>query len=202
MRYPKNHKIEARRRLLELGGRHAKKHGFAGSGMDALASAAGVTTGSLYKHFDGKQEYFAAVVEAELHRTAERFRAIAPGDAPAAAKAIAGYLSLQHVDAPEHGCALPSLTPEVARADESIRRAYETGVREIHAVLAHLTGSRDAAWALTAQAVGAVMLARAMRDEGTRRDLLAAARRQAQALLDAASDAKNERGHTRPEAAP
>lgn len=101
MRYPKEHKEQARNRLLKGGGSHAKKHGFGGSGMDALAAAAGVTTGSLYKHFDGKSDLFSELIRSELQRTAQRFSAITPGDIEAAAKALAVYLSLNHVKHPE-----------------------------------------------------------------------------------------------------
>jgi TetR/AcrR family transcriptional repressor of nem operon len=184
MRYPKEHKEQARNRLLESGGGHAKKHGFGGSGMDALAAAAGVTTGSLYKHFDGKSDLFAALIRSELQRTAQRFSAIAPGDIEEATKALAAYLSLSHVKHPEAGCALPSLTPEIARADGSARDAFQSGVLAIHAIVAdRFTGSSNAAWALIAQSVGAVMLARAMPDERIRRELLSAATSESAALL-------------------
>ena len=189
MRYPREHKEQARKRLLEGGGRHAKKHGFDGSGMDALAAAAGVTTGSLYKHFEGKSDLFAALIRSELQRTAQRFSAIATGDRGGAAKALASYLSLNHVKHPEAGCALPSLTPEIARADESAQDAFQSGVLGIHAIVAdRFTGSGDSAWALIAQSVGAVMLARAMRDERVRRELLGAAARNGAALLGKPAD--------------
>ena len=79
MRYPSDHKSAARSRVLDRGGRHAKKHGFRASGMDALAAAAGVTTGALYKQFAGKSDFFVALLEAELRRTEERFAARAVG---------------------------------------------------------------------------------------------------------------------------
>jgi len=184
MRYSKEHNEQARNRLLSTGGSHAKKHGFGDSGMDALAGAAGVTTGSLYKHFDGKSDLFAALIRSELQRTAKRFSAIAPGDLEAASKALAAYLSLNHVKHPEAGCALPSLTPEVARADEAVRHAFQSEVIAIHAIVANrFTGSSDTAWSLIAQSVGAVMLARAMRDERVRRQLLGATARESLALL-------------------
>lgn len=189
MRYPREHKEQTRTRLLASGGSHAKKHGFGGSGMDSLAAAAGVTTGSLYKHFEGKSDLFAALIRAELQRTAKQFSAIAPGDLTAATKALAAYLSLDHVRHPEAGCALPSLTPEVARADESVRSAYQSEMIALHAVVAdRFTGSGDAAWALIAQSVGAVMLARAMRDETVRREILAASTRHGAAMLRTRED--------------
>ena len=183
MRYPSDHKTAARTQLLDRGARHAKKHGFRASGMDALAAAAGVTTGSLYKHFEGKSDFFAALLEAELRRTAERFAGIDPGNAEAVDKAQADYLSLQHVRKPEHGCPLPSLTPEVARADAATRAACQSGLQRIHDAVERWTGSSDKAWALIAQNVGAVMLARAMCDEETQREVLEAARRQGESLL-------------------
>ena len=193
MRYPKEHKEQARNHLLASGGSHAKKHGFGGSGMDALAAAAGVTTGSLYKHFEGKSDLFAALIRSELQRTAQRFSAIAPDDPGAAAKALAAYLSLSHVKHPEAGCALPSLTPEVARADGPVRDAFQSGMLAIHAIVAdRFTGSTDTAWALIAQAVGAVMLARAMPDERVRCELLGAMTRTSAALLREPADDSTE----------
>ena len=183
MRYPKHHKDSSRRRLVERGGRHAKKHGFNDSGMAALAASAGVTTGSLYKHFDSKTDLFVALIAAELERSAQRYGAIDSADARSAAKAVASYLSLQHVQHPEQGCPLPSLTPEIARADESVREAYQAGLLDIHARLKRLTGTSGNAWTLIAQNVGAVMLARAMSDEKLQKEILAALRRAGEKLL-------------------
>jgi TetR/AcrR family transcriptional regulator, transcriptional repressor for nem operon len=183
MRYPKEHKARTRDRLIDAGGGHAKKHGFAATGMDAMAAAADVTTGSLYRHFDGKSELFACVVQAELQRTAERFAAADPDDRAAALRALHAYLSKNHVDHPEQGCLLPSLTAEVARADDRVRTAFQSGLQELHATLERLTGSGGRAWALIAQSVGAVMIARAMLDGRLREEVLSAARKEGQALL-------------------
>lgn len=187
MRFPKDHKEKARRRLLEHGGSHAKTHGFGSSGMDALAAAAGVTTGSLYKHFDGKSDLFAALIEAELGRTERRFGAISPEDPSVIGKAWADYLSLEHVKRPEHGCVLPCLASEVATSGPAARASFQEGLLRIHAIVERWTGSSEQAWTLIAQSVGAVMLARAMRDEQVQQDLLAAVERGVERLL-------NERG--------
>lgn len=173
MRYNKDHKENARQRLLKSGGRHAKKHGFHESGMAALASAAGVTTGSLYKHFDDKSDLFAALVHSELKQAARKYEGV---DAAGLKKALADYLSLHHVRHPEQGCPLPCLTPEIARGPESVRSAFEAGLLEIHSTIQRSTGSSASAWVLLAQTVGAVMLARAMQNEAVQKDLLAAVR--------------------------
>jgi TetR/AcrR family transcriptional regulator, transcriptional repressor for nem operon len=183
MRYPKDHKDASRQRLIEQSGSHAKAHGFSESGMGSLAASAGVTTGALYKHFDGKADLFAAVIAAELARTALMYDGIDPDDRNSAARSLAGYLSLQHVRHPEQGCPLPSLTPEIARADDAAKAAYQAGLLEIHATLRHLTATSEDAWTLMAQNVGAVMLARALPDERLQKEILAALRKAGERLL-------------------
>ena len=183
MRYPTEHKAEARHRLLESTARHAKLHGFAASGVDALASAAGVTSGALYKHFDGKSGLFAALIQS---RTATHGRSVCrhhAGDVKAAEKVVAAYLSPQHMRHPEQGCPLPALTAEVARGDDAVRAAFDDGLRAIHARLEPLTGSDAKAWALLAQCVGAVMLARGALDPELQRSLLESAKAETKALF-------------------
>jgi AcrR family transcriptional regulator len=183
MRYPKDHKDTSRQRLIELAGSHAKKHGFNESGMASLAASAGVTTGALYKHFDGKADLFTAVITAELERTAKLYDNFEPADDVSAARSLSGYLSLAHVRHPEQGCPLPSLTPEIARADDAAKAAYQAGLLDIHAKLQRLTASPQDAWTLMAQNVGAVMLARAIPDEEIQREILAALRQAGEKLL-------------------
>jgi TetR/AcrR family transcriptional repressor of nem operon len=188
LRYTRQHKEASRSRLLKQGGGHAKKHGFSGSGVDALAAAAGLTTGSLYKHFGGKSQLFAAIVRSELERSAVTFGDATTLDRAKLARALDRYLSMAHVEHPEQGCMLPVLTAEVARAGDAVRVEFEAGVNRIHAVLEQITGSRDRAWALLAQIVGAVMLARAMPDEQARRRVLEAARHSCHATLVQSGD--------------
>jgi AcrR family transcriptional regulator len=183
MRYTTEYKEQARTKLVEAGGRYAKQHGFNSSGMADLAAAAGVTTGSLYKHFSGKSDLFVEMITAELKRTADMYAAVDAENPVEVSRALAGYLSLSHVQHPEMGCPLPSLTPEIGRSDDDVRQAFEKGVQTIHANVSTLTGNSDTAWAVMAQNVGAVMLARAMRSEATQRELLNAVRNAGEDLI-------------------
>lgn len=186
MRYPREHKEQARQRLVEGGARLAKKRGFASAAVDDLAAASGVTSGAVYKHFSGKSELLAAIIEAELGRSAARFASVPAGDLAKLDKVLAAYLSPEHVDHPELGCALPSLASDVARADSEVRQAFEDGLLAVHAALKRHVRSDDAAWALIAQSVGAVMLARAMQDDAARRKVLTAVKRNDGAVVRAA----------------
>jgi len=183
MRYTTEYKEQARAKLVEAGGRHAKQHGFVSSGMADLAAAAGVTTGSLYKHFSGKSDLFVAMITAELKRTADMYKAVDPANAVQVSRALAGYLSLSHVQHPGAGCPLPSLTPEIGRADDVVKEAFEKGVQTIHANVKALTGDDESAWIVMAQSVGAVMLARAMHSEALQRELLNAVRLSGERLI-------------------
>lgn len=182
MRYPANYKEQARAKLVDASGRYAKQHGFNSSGMADLAAAAGVTTGSLYKHFKGKSELFVSLIKIELQRTADMYGAIDAADPTQVSRALGGYLSLSHVQHPDLGCPLPSLTPEIGRSDSEVKLAFEQGVQAIHANLNAITGDADTAWVVMAQNVGAVMLARAMQSEELQKELLKAVRRAGEQL--------------------
>jgi TetR/AcrR family transcriptional repressor of nem operon len=183
MRYNAKYKEQAREKLLDASGRHAKQNGFIGSGMADLAAAAGVTTGSLYKHFKGKSDLFVNIIQAELKRTADMYASVDASDQMQVSRALAGYLSLAHVRNAGAGCPLPSLTPEIGRADDEVKLAFEQGVQAIHANVTALTGDAQSAWTTMAQNVGAVMLARAMCSEQLQRELLNAVRQAGEKII-------------------
>lgn len=182
VRYTMEHKHQARQRLVEGGARLAKKRGFANAGVDDLAAAAGVTSGAVYKHFSGKSDLLIAIIEAELARSTALFSSVPARDAAKLDKALVAYLSPEHVEHPELGCALPSLAADVARAEIKVRKAFEGGLIAVHAALKRHVRS-DLAWTLVAQSVGAVLLARAMQDKAAQRKMLKSVKRSAQTLL-------------------
>jgi TetR/AcrR family transcriptional regulator, transcriptional repressor for nem operon len=160
---------ETGRRALNAAGREFRKHGFAGAGVDGLARAAGVSSGAFYGHFQSKAEAFrlAAKAGAECLRIAvERSRDRFGGawfDA-----FTAEYLGSAHRRNIAEGCALPSLSSDVARADDATRDDYAQELKRVAALMAAgLPGAqgREAAWAPLAQLAGGLLLARAVRDE-------------------------------------
>jgi AcrR family transcriptional regulator len=58
----------SRATLVDEGARLFAAHGYAAVGLAEIVRAAGVTKGALYHHFDGKQDLFRAVYEAEGRR--------------------------------------------------------------------------------------------------------------------------------------
>jgi AcrR family transcriptional regulator len=177
MRYPAEHKDRTRSKIVGASAAVAKRGGFSASGIDALAEAAGVTSGAVYKHFEGKDDLLRAIIESELAATERRFASADPE------RAVDMYLSLVHVEHPEVGCLLPALSAEVARASSETREVYERAMDRLMSTLAAVVGDRDLAHALVSLCVGAVTVARGLATEKARTELLAAARTSAHALL-------------------
>lgn len=64
-----------RRRILDAAAVHIARHGVAGASLRSIAAAAGLQTGSVYFHFDSKEQLFEAVLEQGLRRTLEHLDA-------------------------------------------------------------------------------------------------------------------------------
>jgi AcrR family transcriptional regulator len=86
------------------------RDGFARAGVDAIATEAGVSTRTLYKHFASKDRLFAVVLEASATQVSDGFLARlrdtpgagTPDDVPRELTAIAHALVRQAIDNPEH----------------------------------------------------------------------------------------------------
>lgn len=180
MRYSPEHKESTRARLLEVGGALAKKDGFSNTGVDGLMAAVGLTSGAFYAHFRSKSELLEAIVESELQRSLARLAGRSDAELLAALEA---YLSVEHVDHPAQGCAVTSLSSEVARASPESRRIFEELISRIKDELGGHLADGSRAWAMISQMVGAVMIARAMASERARREVLDAVRQQCRAML-------------------
>lgn len=169
MRYPSTHKQDTRTRLLKTTGALAKRQGFAGTGVDGLMAAAGLTSGAFYSHFKSKSDLLDAIVQNELQRSGKLFKGKSRKQL---LRIVEGYLSPAHVEQPESGCAIPALATEVARASDTTRQAFEQGVVVLKDSMATATATEAEAWAVVAQLVGAVELARAMPSQALREALL------------------------------
>lgn len=176
MRYSAEHKQETRARVIAAAGQVFRKEGYGGAGIDALTKAAGVTNGAFYGHFKTKSEAFrTAVMEGleELRQGVATFRERHSKDW---LKAFAGfYLGYKRTCDLGDSCTLPSLSPDVMRADDETRRTYTAELKKLIAeVAAGLpesketasgeTTAEDRAIILLAMLSGGVTLARAVSD--------------------------------------
>lgn len=176
MRYAAGHKEATRERLLSTGGAVIKKNGFATTGVDSLMEAVGLTGGAFYTHFSSKSKLLRAILERELALSQEMIASKSglPLD-KWLSQVLDQYLTFDHVKHPESGCPIPALSNEVARSDKTVKRAYETALGQMQSGLAQRLGD-EAAWALIAQVVGAVLIARAMASEASGKKVLTSSR--------------------------
>ena len=169
VRYSAEQKREARARIAAASGRAFRRHGFGGVGVDGLAKEAGVTSGAFYGHFKSKDDAFREIAVAGLQDLAATIRQLQADHGEAwIATFVDFYLGERRTCDLAESCALQSLTPDVMRADEATRSAYEAVFGEVvDAVAAGLQRMSDAdrqqsARALLAVLSGGVTLARSM----------------------------------------
>jgi TetR/AcrR family transcriptional repressor of nem operon len=178
MRYPPAHKQETRERLIDSSRAIAKKDGFVSAGVDALMGAVDLTGGAFYSHFKSKDDLFFAVVEREMSNSFDMLAGDEDSAPDQVAKCLRSYLSSHHAAHPESGCALAALGPEIARAGAEVRSSVETSLTKLQRGWSdRLNGDGDKAWALLAQCIGSIVMARAVESERTRRRILASSRR-------------------------
>ncbi|WP_424134564.1 TetR/AcrR family transcriptional regulator [Roseomonas chloroacetimidivorans] len=182
MRVTREKAAENRARIVEVASRLFRERGFDGVGLDEIMRAAGLTHGGFYRHFASKEELAA---EALAH-------GLAAGEARGAEGIEAFldyYLSPEHRDAREAGCAVAALAVDAGRGGSAVRTAL---TRHLHAAFDRLSarlGGREEdrrarAIAGFAGLVGAVVLARAVEDEALSSEILEAARRVHGAVLE------------------
>ncbi|MGV2293094.1 TetR/AcrR family transcriptional regulator [Trinickia sp. YCB016] len=171
MRYSAEHKTETRNRILEAAGQLFRRDGYGGSGIDGLTKAAGVTNGAFYGHFKSKSEAFRTVVLSGLEELRLAVAGLRASHGTQWLKTfIEFYMGPKRTCAVEESCALPSFSPEMVRADDETREAYEEELRRlIDEVSSGMpagagTDQEDKAIALLAMLSGGVTLARAVPD--------------------------------------
>ncbi|MBB4237839.1 TetR/AcrR family transcriptional regulator [Rhizobium esperanzae] len=77
---------QTRQALIDAGRRIFVEKGYADTATPEIVTAAGVTRGALYHHFEDKKALFRAVIECEMQGVAEAIAASsAPGEGPRAA---------------------------------------------------------------------------------------------------------------------
>jgi len=186
-------KAAIRAEIVEHAARLFRLRGHTGTNIDDIMLAAGLTRGAFYAHFTSKDDLFAEIVRMG-HGLLPRLRAAGKADA-----VLDDYLDREALAATAQGCALASLSGDVARSPLAARLAF---ANVLHGVIVELARGRkrslDAdATAVAILAVGAVTLARASGDTRLSDWLLRCARRTARALMKPKPRAKKKAARRR-----
>jgi AcrR family transcriptional regulator len=189
-------KARTRAEIFEHAARLFRLRGHAGTNIDDIMLAAGLTRGAFYAHFTSKDDLFAEVI-----RAGHGLLALARQSGPQAA--LDTYLAKKDMAANALACTLAALPGDVARSGLPARLAYANVLYALIGELAPAGRRRLDANATTAAilAVGAVVLARASGDTRLSDWLLRCAQRATKPLLKPPASTKRTRSRSRRKAA-
>lgn len=178
-RYPAQHKQATRARILAASEPLLKREGIAGTSVDAVMRAAGLTVGGFYAHFGSKDDLAR---HALLYSVEQSFARLTSGlddaDDQAFLRAvIERYLEQVDDQGLDGACPMTLLLPEVARADQAFRAEFAARtaalVRGIESRFPRVEGltQRETALAVFSALSGAVAMARAAATPRARRTI-------------------------------
>ena len=185
MRYKAGHKEETFEKMVSATGENFRENGFAGSGVDGLSKAAGVTSGAFYKHFGSKLAAFEVAVEKGLDELADGMLTFQHEYKEQWWQAfVKFYLEEKSTCDGKQTCALQSLSPEVARAGPSVKKTFDQGFSNVLDTMQRSSASppQEKALADLAMLVGAVTLARASSNNAIKEQIISSVKQQ---IIDA-----------------
>jgi TetR/AcrR family transcriptional repressor of nem operon len=167
MRKSRQEAAQTRKRIIRTASGEFRRNGIVATGLNELMSAAGLTHGGFYKHFESKDQLVAeACAEAVETAIQERLTAVASGGVGAAA----AYLSTEHRDNPAMGCPLAAMGSELARSNERARAAATAGFLKLVEIMTKQFGrtrpaaARRRALVAVATMIGALTMSRIVTD--------------------------------------
>ena len=203
-----------RRKLLDAALHVIRVQGYAGSSVDDICREAGVTKGSFFHHFKGKDELAVAATEHWTGMTGNLFETAPFRSIADPRERVLAYIDFRTAliagELPDFTCLLGTMVQETYSTHPEIRDACNRAIlfhaRTVEADLAEAKRlyAPKAAWepldvALFAQAAiqGAFVLAKAQNDAAAARGAIAHLHAYVETLLPAAPASKTTRTPTR-----
>jgi TetR/AcrR family transcriptional repressor of nem operon len=173
VRYDESHKEKTRLRVLAEAAAAIRTKGAERVSVAEVMSAAGLTHGGFYAHFDSKDDLVAQAITHMFDFNHSRFLSLTEGREPAAAIAnyVDHYLGQAHRLDRATGCPVATLSGDLPNMSDRARERFTDGTERWAAALAKLArklGAKDAdaiAWSAIAEMSGAVALSRTVSEE-------------------------------------
>ncbi|MGO1003452.1 TetR/AcrR family transcriptional regulator [Lysobacter sp. CA196] len=159
-------------RIVDAAARAIRRSGYGGTGVADIMKDAGLTHGGFYAHFPSREAMLAEAADragGESVATMERIAASVPSQQALAAM-MQAYLSNEHLEQIETGCATAALGSEMPRQAPEVRRAATRRIKEMVDLVARHSpdwgqpAAHERALFAVATMVGALVLARAVDD--------------------------------------
>jgi TetR/AcrR family transcriptional regulator, transcriptional repressor for nem operon len=159
-------------RIVDAASRAIRRSGYHGTGVADIMKAAGLTHGGFYAHFPSREAMLAEAADRAGRESVEQMARISASAPPehALQSMIRAYLSKEHVESVETGCATAALGSEMPRQAPEVRRAATRRIKEMIDLVSRQLpdwgkpGAHEHALATVATMVGTLVLARAVDD--------------------------------------
>ena len=185
MRKSRKEAAETRQRIVEAASEEFRRNGIDTTGLSELMSAAGLTHGGFYKHFESKEKVVAESIAFGIESMIDAWSRTLSSAPPKLAlqTAITEYLSTNHRDDVASGCPFSALGSEMARNKNSVREAATAGfLKMVDLIAGQLSGMtraaarKEALWIFSTM-MGAVVMARVVTDPEISESILREARK-------------------------
>jgi TetR/AcrR family transcriptional repressor of nem operon len=159
-------------RIVETAARAIRRSGYGGAGVADIMKEAGLTHGGFYAHFESREGMLAEAADRAGADTVAFLAGVAAAAPPKQEldAMLRAYLSKEHVESAETGCAVAALGSEMPRQSAKVRRAATRRIKEMIDLVARQLpdwgrpGAHERALVTLATALGALILARAVDD--------------------------------------
>lgn len=159
-------------RIVDAAARAIRRSGYHGTGVADIMKAAGLTHGGFYAHFPSREAMLAEAADragGEAVAMMQRIAASRPPEQVLPAM-MQAYLSKEHLESIETGCATAALCSEMPRQAPEVRRAATRRIKEMIDLVSRQSsdwgqpGAHERALFTVATMVGTLVLARAVDD--------------------------------------
>jgi AcrR family transcriptional regulator len=159
-------------RIVDAAARAIRRSGYNGTGVADIMKDAGLTHGGFYAHFPSREAMLAEAADRAAGESVAMMERIAASLPPQQAlpAMMQAYLSKEHLEAIETGCATAALGSEMPRQAPEIRRAHTRRIKEMIDLVSRQSpdwgqpSAHERALVSIATMVGTLVLARAVDD--------------------------------------
>src|SRR2546421_936686 len=159
-------------RIVDSAARAIRRSGYGGTGVVDIMKDAGLTHGGFYAHFASREAMLAEAADRAGTEGMAVLTRIADAAPPQQAlqALVQAYLSTEHLENAETGCAVAALCSEMPRQAPEVRHVATRRIKEMIDLVARQSpdwgqpDSHERALVTVATMVGALQLARAVDD--------------------------------------
>jgi TetR/AcrR family transcriptional regulator, transcriptional repressor for nem operon len=150
------------RLIIDSARRQYNRHGFERVSLQEVMAGAGLTHGGFYSYFRSKSDLYAEVMacfftDPEWEHCWEGVE-VDLSSTDVGAQIVRAYLSRAHFEDVENSCPMVALPTDVARSDQTARRAFQTAFTAMVDVLTRSLAGRNGNRRVTAQAIAATCI--------------------------------------------